>query len=281
MPVGLVAIDLDGTLIGADLMIHEVDAQAIRRARDADIAICLATGRLFDATRPFVAKLGLSDPVIALNGAAVYVRTMDDSSYGLARSSPLDRSVALRAYDSLKRHDFHLQLYYGDRLYLDELDEGARLYLAISPVEPVMVPDLRALLVDALPAEPGPMKVLAVASPSAVVSEIRVLSRELGADAHVFRSQPPFLEVTSPSADKGAALAWIAQRLGLPMSLTAAVGDSDNDVPMFKAAARSFAVAGATDAARAAATALVAARDRGGVAEAISAVLYEFAAGRR
>ena len=79
---------------------------------------------------------------------------------------------------------------------------------------------------------------------------------------------PVFLEVTDPLATKGEALRRVAALCGIDMGSTAAIGDSDNDVPMFEAAAVSFAVANASVAAKRAATHVVGAVGTG-VAQAL------------
>jgi Cof subfamily protein (haloacid dehalogenase superfamily) len=264
-PPALIAVDLDGTLIGPALSVDQCDRDAIAQAIAGGSTICLATGRLFSAARPFAIELGLRGPMIVLNGAAIY----DAGSGARLTATPLAVPTALKAYDALKADGFHLQLYFGDQLYLDELDENARHYLELSRVKPVMVDDLRALLTDSPPGEIGPMKVLAIDAPAHVDSFIPKLSELLSDAAHVFKSQRNFLEVTDPAATKGHALAWLAKSMGLGLDDLAAIGDSDNDVPMFQAAGHSFAVANSTPAARTAAQRVVAAQDKCGVAEAL------------
>jgi Cof subfamily protein (haloacid dehalogenase superfamily) len=249
----LVAIDVDGTLVGESLTISPPDAAAIRVAVSEGNAICLASGRLFAAARPYALELGLTGPVIALQGAVAYEVASGKRLYCTA----LARDTALRAYDDLKARGLHVQLYFGDRLYLDVLNDWARYYLRLSRVEPVVVADLRELLTTKPPADPGPIKILAIAQPDIVSATIPALAQVMGASANVFRSLPPFLEVTHPDANKGYALRWIARYLGIDMSNTAAIGDADNDVPMFQAAARSFAVANASDAAKRCASTIV------------------------
>lgn len=249
----LVAIDLDGTLIGESLVISDEDQAAIATAIRNGFEVCLASGRLFAASRPFAQKLGLQGPIIVLQGAVAYdVRSEQRLFY-----TPLAAGTALVAYDYLKQRGFHLQLYFDDRLYLDELNESARYYLKLSRVEPVMVNDLRALLTSIPSEDPGPVKVLAIAEPAQVNATIPQLAKALGSKANVFRSLPRFLEATHPDANKGYALRKVASHLGIDMSDTAAIGDSDNDIPMFLAAARSFAVANGTDAAKQAAREVV------------------------
>jgi Cof subfamily protein (haloacid dehalogenase superfamily) len=264
-PPALIAIDLDGTLIGSSLAIDERNRAAIERAVELGSTICLASGRMFSAARPFATDLRLPGPMIVLNGAAIY----DAASGARLCAVPLQPAIALQAYDLLKAANFHVQLYFGDKLYLDELDDFARHYLALSRVEPVMVDDLRPLLDGAPPGDVGPMKVLAVDTPARVAEYIPKVAAALGDAALVFKSQPDFLEVTDPGANKGAALEWIARSRGLDIDDVAAIGDSDNDVPMLQAAGHSFAVGNASPAARAAAQRVVASQERCGVAEAL------------
>lgn len=249
----LVAIDVDGTLVGEDLIISAQDRSAIEAAAGNGFQICLASGRLFAASRPFAQQLQLTGPIIVLQGAVGY----DLASGKRLFCTPLGRPPALAAFDFLKARGFHMQLYYGDKLYLDELNDWARYYLSLSRVEPVMVPSLRSLLSKTPPEDPGPIKVLGIAEPEKVAATIPALEREMGDSANVFRSLPPFLEVTDPNANKGYALRRIASLLDIGLDATAAIGDSDNDIPMFATAARSFAVSSGTSAARAAARTVV------------------------
>jgi Cof subfamily protein (haloacid dehalogenase superfamily) len=268
-PPALIAIDLDGTLIGPSLTIDDRNRSAIERAVAAGSTIVLASGRMFAAAQPFAAELRLPGPMIVLNGAAIY----DAASSARLYAVPMQPPIALHAYDELKRAGFHLQLYFGDRLYLDDLDDRARRYLALSRVEPVVVPDLRPLLDGSPPGDIGPMKVLGVDDPVKVVEYIPKVAAALGDAALVFRSQPNFLEVTDPAATKGQALGWLARSMGLGIDDLAAIGDSDNDVPMLQAAGHSFAVGNASPAARAAAQRVVASQERCGVAEALELLL--------
>jgi Cof subfamily protein (haloacid dehalogenase superfamily) len=247
--IRLVAVDLDGTLIGADLRVSDTDRNAIARATAAGIEICIATGRLFSAGLPFAQALGLTGFLIPLNGAAVF----DVSARTMVRAVPLDISVAREALISLRAAGFRVQLYFGDHLYLDGRDERTEAYLRLSQVEPVMVDDLADLLEGRMPQEPGPMKVLGIGSEADVVREVAILGAKFGKRANVFRSLKQYIEVTDPKANKGTALRWIAASRGLDAASVAAVGDSDNDAPMLAWAGRSYAVANGTPMAREAA----------------------------
>jgi Cof subfamily protein (haloacid dehalogenase superfamily) len=263
-PVRLVAVDLDGTLIGPDLKISDVDRKAIERAAAAGVEICIATGRLFSAGVPFANALGVQGHLIPLNGAAVF----DIASAEMVRAVPLDASVAREALEATRAAGMRPQLYFGDRLYLDGSDERSDEYLRLSRVVPVMVPDLAGLLVGTPPG-PGPMKFLAIGDPSTVQTQVQILGARFGKRANVFRSLPQYLEVTDPRADKATALQWVAAQRKLERNAVAAIGDADNDAPMLKWAGRSFAVANGSALAKESAQRVVGAQGAG-VAEAFA-----------
>jgi hypothetical protein len=91
----------------------------------------------------------------------------------------------------------------------------------------------------------------------------------LGARAYVTRSLPEFVEVLDPAVNKGAALRFVAARLGVPIEQTAAIGDSWNDALLLAAAGFGIAMGSAPSELRAAADAVVSDLEHDGVAEAI------------
>jgi hydroxymethylpyrimidine pyrophosphatase-like HAD family hydrolase len=80
---------------------------------------------------------------------------------------------------------------------------------------------------------------------------------------------PEFVEVLDPAVDKGAALRFVAARLGVAMEDTFAIGDSWNDAPLLAAAGFAVAMGSAPPELRAIADACVADVAHDGVAEAL------------
>ena len=81
MPVRLIALDLDDTLLSPDLSISPDNAAAVREALDAGIATILASGRTIASMRPYAASLGMLGrglPIICVNGAEI--RDVDSSA---------------------------------------------------------------------------------------------------------------------------------------------------------------------------------------------------------
>src|SRR4029079_12349670 len=70
-PIGLIALDLDGTLIDDDLVLRPRTLAAVRAARDRGLAVSIVTGRMTTSARAYARELGLTDPIVAYQGALV------------------------------------------------------------------------------------------------------------------------------------------------------------------------------------------------------------------
>src|SRR3954470_1292866 len=69
--IRLLAIDLDGTLIGEDLVISPANRAAIAAAQAQGVRVTLATGRMFRSTVPFARELDITTPLICYQGALI------------------------------------------------------------------------------------------------------------------------------------------------------------------------------------------------------------------
>ena len=70
-PIGLIALDLDGTLIDEDLVLGARTIAAIAAARGRGIPVSIVTGRMTSSALPYARELGLVDPLVAYQGALV------------------------------------------------------------------------------------------------------------------------------------------------------------------------------------------------------------------
>ena len=98
-PIRLLALDIDGTLVGPQLALRDRTVAAIRAAVQRGVAVSLVTGRMATSAREFAEVLGLTEPIVAQQGAVV--REMPPPgrrSVGrLLRHTPLAPDVAREA----------------------------------------------------------------------------------------------------------------------------------------------------------------------------------------
>ncbi len=120
---------------------------------------------------------------------------------------------------------------------------------------------------------PGVSAILAADAEHGLDELERVARAAVGERATVTRSGGPHIEVFAAGVGKEAALAELCAGLGIAAADVVAVGDERNDVGMLAWAGRSYAVANAAPAARAAADAACPANDADGVASVLEALL--------
>ena len=70
-PRGLLALDIDGTLLGPGGVLSERTREAVYAAGEAGWLVTLATGRRWGSTKPVADALGLQVPLISFNGALI------------------------------------------------------------------------------------------------------------------------------------------------------------------------------------------------------------------
>jgi hypothetical protein len=256
----LVALDLDGTVFDGDLTIAPRVVEAVRRTLGANVAVTLVTGRMYVATAPFARLLGVVGPVVCYQGAAVY----DAPSGTRLQEVPLASEVALKIVRAARAEGYHVQLYRDDRYYVEEHNRFSALYARLAGVEPLVVASLEETF-----AHSGATKCNVVTDPERTERCAALLREVCGDDAYVTRSNPEFVEAMNPHVDKGTALRFVAQRLGVPLERVLAIGDSYNDLPLLQAAGIGVAMGSAPSELKAVADAVVGDVAHDGVAEAL------------
>ena len=258
--IGLVALDLDGTLVGDDLVLRPRVREAVAAAQARGVAVTIVTGRMFRAARPFAQALGIGGPMVCYQGAAVF----EASSGATLRETPVRPDVTRDVLAWAHEHGVHAQCYADDQLYVEQINRFSERYTALARVEPVVVPNLREAF-----AERPSIKVVLVDDAERADQHLAALRPLLGDRAYLTRSHVDFVEVVDPHVNKGEALAFIAQRYGVPLQETLAVGDAWNDVPLLDVAGIGVAMGSGPPELLARADHVVADVAHDGVAEAI------------
>lgn len=262
--VRLLALDLDGTILGDDLRISARTRVAIREAIARGVTVVLATGRMYRSALPYSESLGLSGPLICYQGAYVRERPGPGGAPGaILRHITMDAEPARAAVRWARENGLDPHVNADDQLLMEVGDEEAPDYERLAGIGAEFVPDLVAAI------DHPATKVLAV-GPAGLPARLLDAGRAAFAGrAEVTVSHPEYLEFTAPGVHKGAALRWLALRLGIPMGATMAVGDQHNDLEMIAAAGVGVAMGGAPPEVRAAARHVTAPLEEDGAARAI------------
>jgi Cof subfamily protein (haloacid dehalogenase superfamily) len=273
---GLLAVDLDGTLLDRSGRPHPRDARALRAAVKAGVRVSIVTGRLYSGTRMFAEAIGLTGPVGCADGSHL-VRAHDHAT--LLHLGVIGAD-ALRLRDALAGTGVTTFVLAKDAVGHD--DAGAPFVGYVSTWSTDVRASIDVYRHDLWEATDGVTAAVSLGTREQVTLAAEQIAREL-AHAVVVVTFP----VRRPAQDgtwalmaralggtKGTALRWIAEHEGIDVGETVCVGDWMNDLPMFEAAGRSFAMGQAPDEVKAKATDVLAetVETGGGVARVISEV---------
>lgn len=236
-PIRLLALDIDGTLVGHDLALRPRTREAIVGAIRRGVHVSLATGRMATSARPFAEALGLTGPIIAYQGALV--RQMPAPGERLGRllfHRPLPAIVAREAIAWSLANGFEPHINHLERFIIPAHDPKADDYSAFLGARAELVPDLARWIRHPI------TKVLAVAEEGRPVALMETARDRFRGRAEVTVSHPQFIEFLAPGVSKGRAVRWLARRLGVPLEQTLAIGDQYNDFEMIEAVGHGVAM---------------------------------------
>ena len=230
--IRLLALDIDGTLVGSDGMLRPRTVAAVEAAIAAGVRVALATGRMTSSALQFARQLGIREPIIGLQGAAIReIPIGAGARWGrLLYHRPLDAATTREAVAWCRDVGLAAHLNHLETMYFDQADERMDAWSRWLPSRVRIVPDVTAW------ARRPVSKVIAVGPPglpAAVAEDARTL---FAGRAQPVVSHPEFLEFVAPGVSKGRALRWLARRTGIALAATMAIGDQMNDLEMISEA---------------------------------------------
>ena len=272
----LLALDVDGTLLDSAGVLRPRVRRAVRAAADAGCAVAIATGLRYHAACDIAAALGLDAPLILHNGAVV----QRAHSGEVLAESPLAVDVAHAVAGIMAVSGAQVVAFppprLGDVVLAGPADldgELAALYLADCGLRVHRRP-LHAMF-DGV----GPLTMVAMDSESRLDGVAAALAPRT--DCRVTRNTFPLwgrrfhvLDVLAPETSKAAAVAALADRLGVPIADTVAIGDHFNDVEMLEAVGLGIAMGNAPAEVQVRADRVTGSCDEEGVAQALETLSF-------
>jgi Cof subfamily protein (haloacid dehalogenase superfamily) len=229
--VRLLLADVDGTLVTHDKVLTERAIAAVHRLHDAGILFAMTSGRPPRGMQMLVEPLAITTPISAFNGGIVVEPDMSVVSQRTIPDALVPEIVA--AID----RSMDVWVYRGADWYLRDPDAPhvAREHFTVQ-FEPTVVPTLDGLTSDVA-------KIVGVSDDHDLVKSVAdAVHDQFGDHVSAARSQPYYLDVTHPDANKGTVVTYLSQRYGIPTDQIATIGDMPNDVLMFAHSGLSIAM---------------------------------------
>jgi beta-phosphoglucomutase family hydrolase/Cof subfamily protein (haloacid dehalogenase superfamily) len=235
--IRLLLADVDGTLVTRAKALTPRTLAAARRLRARGVELAITSGRPPRGMAMLVEPLAISTPIAAFNGAMIVAPDLRTT----LEQRTIARSVAAEVVTTLLRSGLDVWVYRGDDWFVRDLHTPRVTHeQATVRFAPTVTADLYAVLDEAV-------KVVGVSDDHELVARCEAeLSERIGEDVSAVRSQPYYLDVTHPDANKAMVLRDLARKLDIPTSGIAAIGDMPTDVLMFGLAGVSIAMGNAS-----------------------------------
>lgn len=250
LPIGLIALDLDGTLVDDDLILGDRTLAAIRAARARGVAVSIVTGRMTSSALPFVRRLGLADPIVGYQGALVRALPPPERDPRLGRilaHRPLAAAASREVIAWARTLGLEPHINDLEQFIVQRDDPRAEDYSTFFGSRATVVDDLEAWV------DRPVSKVLAVSRDPLPESVLRDARSRFAGTAAVTISHPRFLEFLAPGVSKALGVRHLARRAGVPLSNVLAIGDQFNDLEMLAVVGHGTAMPSAPAPVRAAA----------------------------
>lgn len=235
--IKLIAIDIDDTLLNSQSKITDQTKTALQEASRKGIKIVLCSGRPLAGVSPYLNELGISGDeqyVITYNGALV-----ETVSGKIIARSTLDNDTyrKIASYATVNKMPYYV------------LDDDSNVYTSDHDINRITVVQAWENSAGIFVRTPDELDDDFEIAKAAIVGEKEQLDqfeqpvkKQFSEDYYVVRSAENFLEIMHQDVNKGNGLRKLAQSLHIDPEEIMAIGDEQNDIPMFKFAGTAVAM---------------------------------------
>jgi Cof subfamily protein (haloacid dehalogenase superfamily) len=241
--ISVVVSDVDGTLVTDDKILSVRAQAAVAELRACKVIFGIISSRPPRGLSMLLDPLQITTPIGGFNGGVIAAPDLSVVSEHL-----LSPEIVRRAVEMLDKHKVQPWIFAGqDWLVRDPQAPYIEREERTVGFPPKVAKDFgTALDLSA--------KIVGVSADFALLAQCeRDVRAVLGNQASVARSQSYYLDITHPLANKGVALAELANLLAVPLAEIAVIGDGGNDVAMFERSGLSIAMGNASPEVRSAA----------------------------
>ncbi|MBD1865619.1 MULTISPECIES: Cof-type HAD-IIB family hydrolase [Trichocoleus] len=248
--ISLLLADVDGTLVTKEKILTDRTRAAIHKLWDSGIRFTITSGRPPLGMKTIADELKLTELIAAFNGGLfVY------PDFSTLEENVLSTTITQDVIKMIADHHLDVWIYRGKDWFVHER-HGPHVDREEWTVKfsPTVVSSFDGLLDNVI-------KIVGVSDDLDAVAHCETDVQQTfsphvhcragassggGKQVSAARSQPYYLDVTHPQANKGAVVDRLSHLLGIPRQEIATIGDMLNDVPMFERSGLSIAMGNAS-----------------------------------
>ncbi|HEY5561842.1 MAG TPA: HAD family hydrolase [Clostridiaceae bacterium] len=237
----LLCVDLDGTLLNDLKDIDEINIEALKKVYKSGIIVALTTGRLFSSAAVYSEKIGFKFPLICSNGALIIEAGWNKALF----KKELSIINCKKIISLLKKFNVTIVFNSSNIVFSDKEGYSVKIFNKLNENLPwdkkikiVLVSDWDLIFNEY---ENEILKCIITEDELDKVSEIKKALKEIDG-LEVVNSSLNSVEVMTKGVSKGQAVELLAKRYNISKDKIASIGDSENDISMFKASGVSIAM---------------------------------------
>jgi len=269
-PISAVLADVDGTLVTKDKVLTPRTIQAVGELQERGVLFAITSGRPPRGMAMLVGPLGMKGPLAAFNGAIVLLPDMT-----IVDERPIAPDLVQPVIHAIRAQRLDVWVYRATEWYVTD-PGGFHVEREASNLQfrPTVVPTYDGV-------REGVAKIVGVSGDYDLVARCEAaVQRLFTSQVSASRSQPYYLDVTHPTANKGVVIERLSQRFQIPLEQIATLGDQLNDVLMFERSGLSVAMGNASEEVQRRANHVTASNEDEGFAKAIERFVFPRVAAR-
>jgi Cof subfamily protein (haloacid dehalogenase superfamily) len=230
--IRLLLADVDGTLVTQEKELTERAIDAVHKLHDAGIRFAVTSGRPPRGMEMLIEPLALSTPISAFNGGLIVEPDMS-----VIEQKVIPDQLVEPIIEKLDSAGVDVWLYRGADWFIrnpkaPHVDREA----FTVQFDPTVVDSFDGLT-------DGVAKIVGISDDHDLVASVaNAVHDEFGDHVSSARSQPYYVDVTHPQANKGGVVKFLSERYQVPEAEIATIGDMPNDVLMFARSGLSIAM---------------------------------------
>jgi Cof subfamily protein (haloacid dehalogenase superfamily) len=233
--IRLLLADVDGTLVTPDKVLTERAIEAVRDLGKAGILFAITSGRPPRGMSMLIEPLDITTPIAAFNGGLLVRRDMS-----VIEQRVLPEELVRPVAELIRSFGLDVWVYRGADWYVPD-PNGSHVARESATVQfaPKVMTSLDGLTSDVA-------KLVGVSDDPDAVNRATSAARDrFGNHVSAAQSQPYYLDVTHPDANKGEVARYLSTKYSIPPQAIATIGDMPNDVLMFAHSGLSIAMGNA------------------------------------
>jgi len=222
--IRMMIADVDGTLVTQEKVLTDRAIAAVHKLHDAGILFAVTSGRPPRGMSMLIDPLNLTTPISGFNGGIVVDREMN-----VIDQKVIQQDLVQPMFKLLRSMNLDIWVYQGAKWFVGDrkaphVDREAWTV----KFEPTVVEDIESITESVA-------KIVGVSDDlGAIQAATEAAHKEFGTHVSAEPSQPYYLDITHPEANKGSTVEYLASKYMIPSEAIATIGDMPTDVLMFE-----------------------------------------------